>query len=107
MALSEQCTARQAFGWGMLNRYLYGHRLALAEFPARRDCVRGTDEVQYIDFDTNSDKCCPQLILEQGADSFWPSGPSGTSKRHQGSSKPKDLAAASFDLLKLQVVVNL
>eukprot|EP00439_Symbiodinium_sp_Y106_P045908 s1992_g5.t2 len=29
----------QAFGWGMLNRYLYG-----------------TDEVQYIDFDTNSDK---------------------------------------------------
>ncbi|CAJ1427901.1 unnamed protein product, partial [Effrenium voratum] len=29
----------QAFGWGILNRYIYG-----------------TDEVQYIDFDTSSDK---------------------------------------------------
>lgn len=29
----------QAFGWGVLNRYIYG-----------------TDEVQYIDFDTNSDQ---------------------------------------------------
>ncbi|CAE8657121.1 unnamed protein product, partial [Polarella glacialis] len=29
----------QAFGWGLLNRYIYS-----------------TDEVQYIDFDTNSDK---------------------------------------------------
>lgn len=29
----------QAFGWGLLNRYIYG-----------------TDEVQYIDFDTGSDK---------------------------------------------------
>mmetsp|Transcript_3760 Transcript_3760/g.11937 ORF Transcript_3760/g.11937 Transcript_3760/m.11937 type:complete len:402 (-) Transcript_3760:208-1413(-) len=29
----------QAFGWGLLNRYIYG-----------------TDEVQYIDFETNSDR---------------------------------------------------
>ena len=54
----------QAFGWGMLNRYLYGHGLGLAaDFPTpHRDGLRGTDEVQYIDFDTNSDKCRAQRV---------------------------------------------